>query len=205
MPTLLLSPHTGDQVSAIEIDPPLQLNPVSIVQVLLHPSPFATFPSSQYVAIKLYLFPSPQISVQVSGVEADPPDQVYPVSIWQLELHPSPDTVPPSSQPSVPTLLLSPQTGEQVSTEVELPPVQVNPNSTVQVFPHPSPLMPFPSSQISAATLRPSPQVEVHTEGAPEQEKPGSIKHAPVQPSPDNSFPSSQVSPESITPFEHVS
>jgi hypothetical protein len=204
MPSLLLSPHTGNQVSAIEVDPPLQVNPVSIVHVLLHPSPFELFPSSQYVAIKLYLFASPQISVQVSGVEADHPVQKYPVSIWQLEFHPSPETVPPSSHPSVPTLLLSPQIGEQVSTEVELPPVQVNPNSTVQEFPHPSPLLPFPSSHISAPTLRPSPQVEVHTEGAPEQKNPGSIKHAPEQPSPDDPFPSSQVSPESITPFEHA-
>jgi hypothetical protein len=91
--------------------------------------------------------PSPQISEQVSGDEKDPPTQFQPYSMLQVELQPSPFNKAPSSQVSVPILLLSPQIGEQVSATEEAPPAQVYPISIEQVLLHPSPETVFPSSQ----------------------------------------------------------
>ncbi len=48
-----------------------------------------------------------------------PPLHVYPASTAQEEEQPSPDTVFPSSQPSLPPRLLSPQTATQELEEVE--------------------------------------------------------------------------------------
>ena len=59
---------------------------------------------------ELYLLPSPQISEQVSLFDHEPPVQLNPVSITQLELHPSPSFVLLSSQFSVVALIPSPHT-----------------------------------------------------------------------------------------------
>ena len=78
-----------EQMSFEEDDPPVQLYPDSMVQVELHPSPFLVFLSSQYVETELNLIPSPQISIQKSFEIEDPPVQVYPDSMIQVELQPS--------------------------------------------------------------------------------------------------------------------
>jgi hypothetical protein len=51
--------------------------------------------------------------------------QVYPVSTAQVEEHPSPLTVLPSSQPKIPREIPSPQISVQVSGEVVVPPVHL--------------------------------------------------------------------------------
>jgi hypothetical protein len=97
--------------------------------------------------MELNLLPSPQISVQVSGVVGEPPTQVHPNSTVQEELQPSPFNEAPSSQASPSIFLPSPQIGEQVSATEEAPPTQVYPISTEQVLLYPSPEAVFPSSQ----------------------------------------------------------
>jgi len=76
----------------------------------------------------------------------------------QVDEHPSPEVVSPSSQPSLPTCLLSPQTVVQVSAADALPPVQEYPVSTVQVEEQPSPEVVSASSHASVPVLKPSPQ-----------------------------------------------
>ena len=98
------SPQNSVQVSGVVDVPPDQIHPVSTLHVALHPSPFDIFPSFQKVARLEYNFPSPQVSLQTSGAVEDPPDQVNPVSILQVELHPSPSDVLPSSHCSDPIL-----------------------------------------------------------------------------------------------------
>ena len=99
---LFPSPHISEQVSLDEGEPPVQVHPVSINQEELHPSPLTLFPSSQKPLFKLNLIPSPQIALQVSFDVDDPPDQVQPVSIDQVELQPSPLFIFPSSQSLLP-------------------------------------------------------------------------------------------------------
>ena len=58
----LVPPVHAEQVSAVVVDPPVQIYPGSIVeQMLLHPSPFAVLPSSQ--ASAALTNPSPQITI----------------------------------------------------------------------------------------------------------------------------------------------
>ena len=73
------------------------------------------------------LFPSPQISEQISIVEDDPPEQTHPVSMLQLELQPSLLFVFPSSQYVTIelNLLPSPHNSMQVSLLIEDPPNHV--------------------------------------------------------------------------------
>ena len=67
--------------SFAEAEPPEQVQPDSIEQVLLQPSPLATFPSSQG---RVNLIPSPQIYLQVDvktvltelGIKENPREQV---------------------------------------------------------------------------------------------------------------------------------
>ena len=92
------SPQVSLQTSGAVEDPPDQVNPVSILQVELHPSPSDVFPSSQYVDKVLNRFPLPQFSLHESSVDDVPPEQVHPVSMLQVALHPSPFDVFPSSQ-----------------------------------------------------------------------------------------------------------
>ena len=95
---LLASPQISVQMSLAVDVPPEQLQPTSIAHELLHPSPFRVFESSQEVAEVLNLFPSPQTSLQMSLVVADPPVQENPISTAQELLHPSPFKLFPSSQ-----------------------------------------------------------------------------------------------------------
>ena len=93
------------------------------VQVESHPSPLAVFPSShvseaclnpsphwtvQLVCVTSGLVPPVQ-AVQVSMVVGVPPVQIYPASIVQVALQPSPGVVFPSSHPSPASLSPSPQ------------------------------------------------------------------------------------------------
>jgi hypothetical protein len=59
--------------------------------------------------MELNLLPSPQISVHVSAVVGEPPEQLHPDCTIHVELHPSPLIVFPSSHSSLPTFLESPQ------------------------------------------------------------------------------------------------
>ena len=64
--------------------------------------------------------------LHVSGDDVVPPFQIAPASIAQLELHPSPLVVFPSSQVSEPARLLSPQvaTHDVLVTSGDNPAVQ---------------------------------------------------------------------------------
>ena len=196
----MLSPHISVQVSADAEDPPLQIHPVSFTQLLLQPSPETVLPSSQKVGFMLYLFPSPQISKQTSGALVVPPDQLHPDSIPQLLLHPSPETVLPSSQyvDSELNLLLSPQISVQVSAEVDDPPLQFHPDSFTQLLLQPSPETVFPSSQKVGLELYlfPSPQISTQTSSVlvvpPDHVQPVSFTQLLLHPSPETVLPSSQ-------------
>ena len=78
--------------------PGVQVQPVSTAQTEFHPSPLTKSPSSQYPTFVFTTNPSPQISIQVLAVLGFPPEQDHLDSTVQLELHPSPLVVPPSSQ-----------------------------------------------------------------------------------------------------------
>ena len=146
-----------------EVDPtaPVHEYPVSVVHVLLHPSPFATSLSSH--ASLDNLIPSPQIGEQVSAVVVVPPDHDQPVtgSVQSL-FHPNVLSVSPSSHTSEPTLKPSPQTGVHVDVD-PIVPVHEYPVSIVHVLLHPSPFTTLLSSQFSEESLIPSPQTTEHT------------------------------------------
>eukprot|EP00162_Nutomonas_longa_P021741 comp4699_c0_seq1/m.3501 comp4699_c0_seq1/g.3501 ORF comp4699_c0_seq1/g.3501 comp4699_c0_seq1/m.3501 type:complete len:364 (+) comp4699_c0_seq1:394-1485(+) len=76
------------------------------------------------------------------------PRQQYPVSCWQVELHPSPLTALRSSHVSCPRTTPSPQSG--LHTERPLTVLQANPDSILHSLLHPSPLTALPSSHCSA-------------------------------------------------------
>ena len=146
--------------------PSVQVYPVSIAQLASHPSPATTPPSSQYPEAGLITIPSPQISDHVLGVVELPAVHVHLVSTAQLESHPSPFTIFPSSQyPVVGTKTLpSPQISVQVLEVVGLPDVQPQPTSMLHREFQPSPLIKFPSSQRPAELVItiPSPQKSEH-------------------------------------------
>ena len=96
------SPQIEEQWSGEDMLPPVQSQPLSIVQVLLQPSPPIVFPSSQFVPVFLTIIPSPHISCQMSGVVGVPPLHWKPVSTVQDEFHPSPLLMFQSSHSSVP-------------------------------------------------------------------------------------------------------
>lgn len=85
------------------------------------------FPSSQS-SVEI-LNPFPQERVHVSDEEGVPPPQVYPASVSQAELHPSPSTIFPSSQNVagflVPEIVPTPQIFVHVSIEEADPPLQI--------------------------------------------------------------------------------
>ena len=103
------------QVSFAVVDPPVQIYIGSIPQVELQPSPFPEFPSSH--SSELCFNPSPQFITQASLAvlgdrppaqieqasieDIDPPEHTCIVSISQVELHPSPFPIFPSSHCSV--------------------------------------------------------------------------------------------------------
>ena len=118
--------------------------------------------------------------VQKSLVVVVPPVQIYILSIWQAEFHPSPMPILLSSHCSVLCLNPSPQFTthvfltllgdkppvqiEQLSTEVVVPPPQIYMGSIVQALFHPSPLNIPPSSHCSVACFSPSPQLTVQAD-----------------------------------------
>ena len=209
---LLPSPHISDHVSLVVDDPPDQVQPVSIAHVELHPSLLTTLPSSQYMISVLKLLPSPHISDHVSLVVDDPPDQVQPVSIAHVELHPSLFATLPSSQyvVSVLKLLPSPHISDHVSLVVDDPPDQVQPVSILHVELHPSLFATLPSSQyvVSVLKLLPSPHISDHVslvvDHPPDQVQPVSILHVELHPSLLTTLPSSQVSDPILIPSPHI-
>ena len=131
------------------------------------------------------------------------PEQVAPGSIWQLLEQPSPLTVLPSSQASLPLRTLSPQIGTQ-----GLPGTgQRQPASTAeQLAAQPSPDPVLLSSQASVGASRPSPQMAVSKHALPMfgQTQLFSIWQSGVQPSPAVMLWSSHCSPGSSMPFPQV-
>ena len=73
MPTTLLSPHTGVNV-LLPQSGKVGVQPSSIEQLLLHPSPLTVLPSSQ--ASSDAINPSPQGDVHVSALLGVPPVQL---------------------------------------------------------------------------------------------------------------------------------
>jgi hypothetical protein len=87
-----------------------------------------------------------------------------PHSTKQLDEHPSPLSVLPSSHVSVPTTLLSPHTGVNVLLS-HTGKVEVQPGSISQALLHPSFGTVLPSSQASLDAFTPSPQLITQTFG----------------------------------------
>jgi hypothetical protein len=90
------------------------------------------------------------MSLQVSEVEAEPPDHCHPDSTEQVALQPSPEVVSPSSQYVEGVLLYtkpSPQISEHESAVEADPPVHVYPVSVRHDELQPSPEVVSPSSQ----------------------------------------------------------
>ena len=128
---LIPSPQISEQVSFDVGEPPVHVQPDSILQVELQPSPVITFPSSQKVLNDVYFLPSAHISDQTSLDDEVPPDHIHPVSLAQVELHPSPETVFPSSQYVLNELnrLPSPHISVHASFEEVVPPDHIHPDS----------------------------------------------------------------------------
>lgn len=95
------------------------------------------------------LIPSPHFSRQTSPSSLSPPVHLYPASVTQVELHPSPLTRLPSSQVCQPLFLKSPHISSQSVTSSGEPPRHSKPASSKQSGLHPSPATRFPSSHWS--------------------------------------------------------
>jgi hypothetical protein len=95
---------------------------------------------------------------------------VQPVSIWQVALHPSPETALPSSHSSPVSTMPSPHL-----IWMHLPPVgapasdgvsgHCQPGSVWQVDEQPSPDVVLPSSQVSPGSTTPLPQTQTLVQG----------------------------------------
>lgn len=95
---LIPSPHVSlHAVAGLLATLVVHIKPVSFFHVLLHPSWLRLLPSSHCSETESRM-PSPQIGEHMSARVAFPPTHAYPVSVLQLFVQPSPDTVLPSSQ-----------------------------------------------------------------------------------------------------------
>ena len=145
------SPHISVQLLEVVLLPRVHSQLVSTAQVESQPSPSLVLPSSQYPVIGVMTNPSPQRSIQVLTVVVDPPGHVYLSSTAQVESHPSPSSVLPSSQKVdagvKETTFPSPQISVQILGLLLSPKVQSQPDSTLQEESHPSLSIEFPSSQ----------------------------------------------------------
>mmetsp|Transcript_22892 Transcript_22892/g.56527 ORF Transcript_22892/g.56527 Transcript_22892/m.56527 type:complete len:330 (-) Transcript_22892:2091-3080(-) len=143
----------GAPVVATQGEPGMgQVQPVSVWQASLHPSPLMRLPSSH--CSEPFRRPSAHTGSQSNpGVGQDQPD-----SIIQPSVQPSPVFRLPSSHCSLPFQRPSPHTDAQGDPCVE----HVHPVSMLQESLHPSPLKRLPSSHCSLPFTRPSPQIGVH-------------------------------------------
>ena len=198
--TTFPSPQISEQTLAVVESPSVQVQSVSTVQVEEHPSLLRTLPSSHFPTMGTIVFPSPQISVHTLAVTESPRVQLHEASTAQIDEHPSPLVVPPSSQyPAVGTITFpSPQESEQILAVIESPKVQTQLISTEQVELHPSLATVFPSSQYPAVGFitKPSPQISEHelavTESPNDHVHFASTEQVESHPSPVTVFPSSQ-------------
>lgn len=94
------SPHTSScvQISAVEESPPEQVQPTSSLQEESQPSLSLVFPSSHFPIVESIFLPSPQMSEHTLAVAESPSVHDQYVSTPQIEDHPSPSAVLPSSQ-----------------------------------------------------------------------------------------------------------
>jgi len=96
-PLLMPSPHFSVQELFLVGDPPVQINPSSWMHKFDHPSPSTWLPSSQPSCD--ILRPSPHTGVQLDVLlVSEVSGHLYPGSIFQFALQPSPGRVLPSSQ-----------------------------------------------------------------------------------------------------------
>ena len=145
------SPQISEHTLVVVASPNVHSHFDSTAHRLLQPSLFKEFPSSQYPAVGVTTNPSPQRSLQVLAVVGFPPEHSQLDSTVQVESHPSPEVVPPSSQyvaAGVGGIIFpSPQSSEHELAVVESPKVHVQSVSSLHVASHPSPGVVFPSSQ----------------------------------------------------------
>src|SRR4030095_7044991 len=167
----------------------LHMNPGSILQSFVQPSPSTLLPSSQ---ASLTTMPSPQRDMHEPVLQSG--------SFWQAAEQPSNGRALPSSHPSAPSTFLSPQV---VCEHVLGLPLHFHPSSILQVAEQPSPAVALPSSPSSGSTATPSPHRAMRWHGCPEgvQEYPGStVRQLAAQPSSAAVLPSSQASSWLRTP-----
>jgi len=176
-----------------------QVQPTSIAQVLLHPSPATKLLSSH--ASPTTFIPSPQIAVHTLG-EAEV--QVYPITEAEQSARHFP--TPPSSQTSGRMTSPSPHIGVQTDG---FPGAQVYPGSTVQVFEQPSIDADKALSHSSVPVLIKSPHVSVQVVAVvgepPEHVYPGAEpEQSPKQSVNPIRSPSSQVSDVILRPSPQI-
>ena len=151
------------------------MNPGSILQAAVHPSPSTLLPSSH---ASLTTMPSPQRDMHEPFVAV-----LQSGSFWQSAEQPSNGSALPSSHPSAPSTFLSPQV---VCEHVLGLPLHFHPSSILQVAEQPSPAVALPSSHSSGNTTTPSPQRAMRWQGCPGgvHENPGStVRQSAAQPS----------------------
>mmetsp|Transcript_28448 Transcript_28448/g.69676 ORF Transcript_28448/g.69676 Transcript_28448/m.69676 type:complete len:283 (-) Transcript_28448:302-1150(-) len=140
----------------------------------------------------------------------------HPSSTKHCAEHPSPPSVLPSSQNSLPTTTPSPHSASHGCCSPRGP-SHLKPGSMVQSREHPSPFSVLPSSHCSNPLFLPSEHVARHTDGSVaaggnnpvpallEQPHPSSCSHSEEQPSPSSWLPSSHPSPSTQMPSPHGS
>jgi hypothetical protein len=207
--TFFPSPQISEQTLGDVGDPGVHCHKGSTEQEESHPSVFTEFPSSQYPAVGVMTFPSPQISVHVSGAIELPPEQTQPVDTEQEFVQPSVLSLLPSSQyPEVGlTFLPSPQISVQMLAVVDDPGVHCHKGRTEQDESHPSVFTELPSLQYPAVGFItfPSPQSSIQESAVvalpPEHTQPASTAQLELQPSPPLESPSSQYPEVGLTFF----
>src|SRR6185436_4103413 len=183
--TTILSPSAGC----------MHMNPGSILQPAVQPSPSTLLPSSH---ASLTTMPSPQRDMHAPFAAV-----LQSGSFWQVAEQPSNGSALPSSQPSAPSTFLSPQV---VCEHVLGLPLHFQPISILQVSEQPSPAVVLSSSHSSGSTATPSPQRAMRWQGCPAgvQENPGStVRQLAAQPSSAVVLWSSHASSWLRTPSPH--
>jgi hypothetical protein len=173
---MMPSPHTDEHVVKPHSDV-TQVQPGSIVQPLLQPSPSLVSLSSH--SSSCAWMPSPQVELHELGSAL----QLKPHSTMHVDEHPSLDSEAPSSHCSLTDTSPLPHSSLHEDCP-QAAALHSHPCSIVQPLLQPSPLSVSLSSHASSCARMPSPQVELHELGAELlQLKPHSTVHVVEQPS----------------------